>query len=316
MRSPAVWLDAYLARLGLPDPGEPCAAALAALHRAQIERVAYENIDIQLGRPQGIDPAESVQRILARRGGYCYNLNGAFGALLTALGYRVTRHLGAVHGPDHAPHPDEYGNHMALTVDLDGELWMIDAGLGTAHHEPMRLTEGEHGDGPFTFRLDRFTPEPTAPAAVAVAAATAPDPAYWRFTQDPVLASGSFLAMDFSLAPVGWTAFLAHHVELSTWPSSPFVKTVQVLRRDATGADVIVGCVLKRIEGTDRRTERELTGPAEWFEAATDLFGLDLSAIGPADRERLWRRIRTAHEIRLAEAAAAAEPTAPTPADP
>ena len=329
------WLDPYLSRLGIADPGEPSPESLAALHRAHVERIAYENIDIQLGRPQSIDPADSIRRVLSRRGGYCFNLNGALSTLLAALGYRVTRHRGAVHNGEQVPTPDRYGNHMAVTVDLDGGIWMVDAGLSNAHYEPMRLVEGEHQQGPFVFRLERAgtwspdiqaaQPDGASPNSGAGQSAVASpngeavggDSAavgIWRFVQDTTLSSGSFAAMDFTLTPADWTQFLPYHAELSTAPTSPFVKTAQVYRRDAQGTDYIIGCVLHRIEGRNAPTKRELTSAAEWFEAATDLFGLDLTELTADDRERLWRRVRAAHEERLAEQAAAAALVEPVPA--
>jgi N-hydroxyarylamine O-acetyltransferase len=289
MTTPAAeWLDPYLARLGVTDPGEPSLEALFALHRAHVERIAYENIDIQLGRPPGIDPAESIQRVLAGRGGYCFNLNGAFATLLGVLGYRVVWHRGGVHEGDPAPRPDQYGNHLAVTVELAGELWMVDVGLANAHHEPIRIAEGEHRQGPFAFGLERLD-------AVTQG---------WRFVNDPVLGHVSFRYMDFSFAPARWTDFVSRHAELSTSPTSSFVRTAQVYRRDAGGTDYLVGCVLHRTEGTDSHTERELTSVTQWFEAATDLFGLRLDAVSADDRERLWKRMRLAHEEYLASRAA------------
>jgi arylamine N-acetyltransferase len=334
------WLDPYLARLGVADPGTPSLAALTALHQAHVERIAYENIDIQLGRPQGIDPAESIRRVLAGRGGYCFNLNGAFSALLIALGYKVTRHRGGVHGEASTPQPDEYGNHMAVTVDLDGEIWMVDAGLGNAHYEPMRLVEGEHRQGPFAFRLERIESTPTDPgdaiaSGAVIADAAMPDntaasdgvtastgtgtsapttsaPAErWRFVHDTALGTGSFFAMDFALTPAQWTDFSAHHAELSTAPTSPFVKSAQVFRRDKRGTDYIVGCTLHRVEGLDRHAERELATADEWFDAATDLFGLNLTRISADDRKRMWKRMRLAHTQWLATRAAPTSQTAP-----
>lgn len=245
--------------------------------------VAYENIDIQLGRPPGIDPAESIERIIAGRGGYCYNLNGAFATLLQALGYTVSWHRGAVHSAAETPRPEAYGNHLALTVELNETTWMVDAGLGNAHHEPLPLplAVGEHRQGPFTYRLERI-------AAVHDS---------WRFVHDPGL--NSFYGMDFSLAPATWPDFLPQHAELSTSPASSFVSRVQIHRRDITGADSIVGCMLRRFEGGDRRTERELGSASELFAAAADIFGLRLDATSESDRATLWRRTLAAHETWL-----------------
>src|SRR5215475_298120 len=113
------WVRGYLRRLGIGEPGSPSVDGLVALHRAQTERVAYENIDIFLGRPQGIDPAESIDRIIHSRGGYCFNLNGALATLLEALGYDVRWHVGAVHKAGSDASLSERRNHLAVTVELD-----------------------------------------------------------------------------------------------------------------------------------------------------------------------------------------------------
>ncbi|HEY3868261.1 MAG TPA: arylamine N-acetyltransferase [Actinocrinis sp.] len=287
------WLAPYLDLLGVPDPGAPSPEALAELHRAHVERIAYENLDIQLGRPQGIDPAESVRAVLAGRGGYCYNLNGAFSELLAALGYRVTRHRGEVHGHREAPEPAGYGNHMALTVEIDGRRWMADVGLGNAHHEPIALAEGEHRQGPFAFRLERDRRD--APGAAG-------EPAqHWHFTHDPALKS--FHGMAFTLAPAAWTDFLPRHRALSTDPDSFFVRLAQVFRRDALGFDSLVACSLTRVEDGGVRMHRELATPEDWFGAAESVFGLRLGAVPPDERRRLWPRLRAQQEAVQAQKA-------------
>ncbi len=69
---------AYLRRLRLDHPGPPSVAGLHALHAAQVERIPYEALEIQLRRPTTIDPHDSAERILRHhRGGYCFHLNGA-----------------------------------------------------------------------------------------------------------------------------------------------------------------------------------------------------------------------------------------------
>ena len=43
-------LETYLDRIGYQGPREPSADALRQLHRAHLLTVAFENLDIQLGR--------------------------------------------------------------------------------------------------------------------------------------------------------------------------------------------------------------------------------------------------------------------------
>src|SRR4029453_4847853 len=130
----------YLRRLRLGDPGEPSVAALQALHKAHVERVAYEALDIQLHRPTSIDPYESAERIVrGQRGGYCYHLNGAFSLLLSHLGYDVVWHRAGVENHTGAAAPGaDRANHLALTIHgLESEncpsgIWLVDVGLGDA----------------------------------------------------------------------------------------------------------------------------------------------------------------------------------------
>src|SRR4051795_8892733 len=102
---------AYLQRLGL-EAEPPSPHALRRIVQRQVERVPYETMWIKAGERWGIDPAGSPRRVaLERRGGYCYHLNGALGALLQSLGYAVTGHVGGVHGPG-GPSFEEVGNHL------------------------------------------------------------------------------------------------------------------------------------------------------------------------------------------------------------
>ncbi len=105
--------DAYLARLGL-DAAPLSVEALFSIHRAHVERVAYETLWIHFGERWSIDASESMVRIATHgRGGYCFHLNGALSELLRALGYHVVRHIGAVHGPDGATEAN-MANHLVL----------------------------------------------------------------------------------------------------------------------------------------------------------------------------------------------------------
>ncbi|MFJ3838914.1 arylamine N-acetyltransferase family protein [Streptomyces sp. NPDC054904] len=268
-------IDGYLAVLGVERPAAPTADTLWELHRAQVERVAYETLDNQLGRLTGISAAESVARILRGRGGYCFHLNGAFAALLTALGYDVALHRAGIQ--DEVEDPEgPGGDHLALTVLLDGERWLVDTGLAGGMYEPLPLREGSYTQGPFTYAM--------TPSAVV--------PGGWRFTHDP---RGAFTAMVFTPEPVELSSFAAKHVHLSASPESGFVRVLQAQLRDAKGVDMLRGCVLHRIDaaGTDLRT---IESADDWYDVLADVFHLKLTDVDAAARAELWHRVRTAHQ--------------------
>jgi N-hydroxyarylamine O-acetyltransferase len=82
---------AYLRRLRYTGTIEPTLSSLRSLHRRHMEVVPFENLDIALSRPIEIDDEASVRKIVGgHRGGFCYELNGAFAALLRALEFEVT----------------------------------------------------------------------------------------------------------------------------------------------------------------------------------------------------------------------------------
>ena len=85
-------LDAYLQRIGYAGDLRPSAAVLEALHLAHATHIPFENLDILRGLPIRLD-LESLQRKLvdARRGGYCFEQNLLFAAVLEEVGFAVTR---------------------------------------------------------------------------------------------------------------------------------------------------------------------------------------------------------------------------------
>src|SRR6184192_3506570 len=84
-------IDEYLSRIGYVGPRDATAATLRALHERHLLSVPFENLDIHLGREIVPNEQRIVDKVVAeRRGGFCYELNGAFAALLRALGFDVT----------------------------------------------------------------------------------------------------------------------------------------------------------------------------------------------------------------------------------
>jgi N-hydroxyarylamine O-acetyltransferase len=145
---------AYLDRIGYSGPVEPTADTLAALHRAHMLTVPFENLDIHLGVRNVLDPEHVYDKVVRRRrGGWCFELNGLFALLLEHLGYRVTRFAAGVVLSDEPPTPDFA--HLTLRVDA-GEPWIADVGFGDSFTEPLRLDDdGDQLRGGKAYRLER-----------------------------------------------------------------------------------------------------------------------------------------------------------------
>jgi N-hydroxyarylamine O-acetyltransferase len=102
--------------------------------------VPFENLDIHLGTPIVLDEAALVGKIVdRRRGGFCYELNGLFAALLEHLGFTVTTLAARVFSAEGL---GPVFDHMALRVDLE-EPWLADVGFGRWSHLPLRLDSRE-----------------------------------------------------------------------------------------------------------------------------------------------------------------------------
>ncbi|MFE4575646.1 arylamine N-acetyltransferase family protein [Streptomyces chartreusis] len=271
---PEFYVSGYLNRLGL-DPEPPSLAALQSLQAAHVERVPYELLDFQLGRPPSLDPSISIARIVRGRGGGCYHLNGAFSTLLRELGYQVTRHLGGVqHKGDDLPRISR--NHLALTVtglpENPAATWLVDVGLGDGFHAPLQLREGLCTQGPYTYRI--------RPSEIA--------PRGWRFDHDP---AGAFLGYDIAPGVAIMNDFAEKYVWLSTAPESGFVKLTILMRRDATGVDTLKAATLNCHGAVE-----ELESPEAWWTAAGDVFGLSRQLFTDAERQRLWALVVAQHE--------------------
>jgi N-hydroxyarylamine O-acetyltransferase len=144
--------EAYLRRIRLSPPLVADEASLRALHRAHLVSVPFENLSIHLGEPISLDEPDLVTKIVRnRRGGFCYELNGAFALLLETLGADVTRLAARVHGAKGLGPPYD---HLALAVRLpDGSgPWLADVGFGRHSIGPLMLdsrTEQQDAGGRF-----------------------------------------------------------------------------------------------------------------------------------------------------------------------
>lgn len=245
---------AYLARIGFTGPTDPSAETLRRLHLAHLYTVPFENLDISLGREILCDEKRFFHKIVElRRGGFCYELNGAFAALLRELGCRVTLLSARVSREDGSASPDF--DHLALRVDLD-EPWLADVGFGDSFLEPLRLTpEIEQEQGSLRFRI--------AAVGDVMIVQRQLDDGNWKSQYR------------FTLVPRQLSDFAARCRFQQTSPESHF--TQQRICTLATREGRITLSDLKLIRTTGKvREERRLRDEDEWRTALLQYFGVRL----------------------------------------
>ncbi|MFC8224322.1 arylamine N-acetyltransferase [Streptomyces sp. NPDC057287] len=149
-------VDAYLQRIGAARPVRADAEALRELQLRHLATVPFENLSIHLGQDIVLEEERLVDKIVTdRRGGFCYELNGAFASLLRGLGFRVTLLQARVFG-DGGRLGIPY-DHVALRVETDDGTgpWLADVGFGDHALHPLQLdvrTEQDDPSGRFRLR--------------------------------------------------------------------------------------------------------------------------------------------------------------------
>ncbi len=145
-------IKAYLERIDYHGPLAPTAETLRGLQVAHLLAVPFENLSIHARQPIILEDGALFAKIVGRRrGGFCYEANGLFAALLRALGFNVVMlsaevaQAGGGFGPDF--------DHMALMVTLE-QRWLVDVGFGDSFREPLRLDErSERTQGGRAYRI-------------------------------------------------------------------------------------------------------------------------------------------------------------------
>jgi N-hydroxyarylamine O-acetyltransferase len=123
-------LAAYTTRLGYTGNVSPTLATFKALHLAHNLHIPFENLDILLGLPIKIDlPSIQLKLVRNRRGGYCFEHNRLFAAVLETIGLPTTFLAARVRYRSHRLLPR---THVLLLVEIDGTSWIGDVGFGTA----------------------------------------------------------------------------------------------------------------------------------------------------------------------------------------
>lgn len=143
---------AYLERINYRGSLAPTAETLRELQVAHLLAVPFENLSIHAKELIVLEDEALFTKIVERRrGGFCYEANGLFAALLRGLGFDVAMLSAGVAKAEGGFGPDF--DHMALMVSLD-RRWLVDVGFGDSFVEPLLLDDrGEQVEGERTYRI-------------------------------------------------------------------------------------------------------------------------------------------------------------------
>src|SRR5437660_6897561 len=128
-------IQSYLERINYSGPLSAAPETLRRLQLAHLLAVPFENLSIHATEPIVLNDDALFEIIVdERRGGFCYELNGLFAALLRGLGFEVTMLSAQVANASGTFGPDF--EHMCLLVTLN-DRWLVDVGFGDSFIEPL-----------------------------------------------------------------------------------------------------------------------------------------------------------------------------------
>jgi N-hydroxyarylamine O-acetyltransferase len=226
---------------------------LRHLHAAHRQTFLFENLTIQAGGRISLAVGDLERKFIDdRRGGYCFEHNTLFAAVLGDVGFAPVTMLGRVRrGP-----PERWcRTHMVLRMPIDGEMWMADVGFGSIGLiEPMPLREGATStQGGFEYALRR-------------------EACVWILSmRDAVSTQDLYEFSDDPQTP--WDVEVANHFT-STHPDSVFRRTLTIQRTAWKERVVLRNDAITRYR--DGQTTEEPLERSRLHAAAQDLFGITL----------------------------------------
>jgi len=243
---------AYLARIGLSEAGlRPDLECLNAVLRAQLEHIPFENLEVLCEqRTPDLGTAALFDKLVTRRrGGYCFELNALFHALLVSLGYTVYPVAVRVQLGGSELSPTTHRGEVAV---IGGRKYYCDVGFGAIsfpHAVPLDGSETPEG-----FRI-------------------VPDGAFLAVQQKK---DGAWaLLMRFADLPTDPVDFVLPNFYTSRNPEGLFrqVLSVAILRG---GVRVqLAGDTLREYEGKTVLSERKAKTPAALTELLREEFGIE-----------------------------------------
>ncbi len=246
----------YLHRIGLTGPLPLTADTLTRVITAHYLTVPYENLDVLAGVPISLTEDALYDKIVKRhRGGYCFELNAALGALLTGMGFSLEHLTGRfIMGEPEGIMPMR--RHHILLVTLPEGQYLADAGI---MRESCRVAH------PFQVGVEQFD-----------------GVANYRLSQNDVF--GYIMEQAYPGEPYapmfGFTMerqypddFVMPSFFCEKHPDSPFNKGYMVGIRNANGSYNLVNSAFKTLVG-GTVTETKQVAEAEIPGVLAEVFGL------------------------------------------
>lgn len=250
-------IEAYLERINYHGSLAPTAAILRALQFAHLLSVPFENLSIHAAEPIVLEDEALFTKIVERRrGGFCYEANGLFAALLRSLGFHVqmlSAEVANAEGGFSQPF-----DHLTLLVSLD-ERWLVDVGFGDSFREPLRLDEtAEQVQGNRAYRILR-------------------DGDYFVLLQKP--AAGEWQPQyRFTLEPHEF----AHYAEMcryhQTSPLSHFTRGRVCTLATESGRITLSEMRFITTSNSGEKQERALTTPEQFAAMLRERFGIVMTS--------------------------------------
>ncbi|MGW0334076.1 arylamine N-acetyltransferase family protein [Streptomyces sp. NPDC003011] len=294
-------IDAYLRRLGVERPVGPTGATLDVLrdlHLRHLQTVPFENLSVHLGEGIVLEEGRLLDKVVgARRGGFCYELNGAFGALLAALGFDVTLLAARVYaGEGRLGIPYD---HLALRVGTaDAGVWLADVGFGAHSHYPLAFeARGEQKDPAGTFRIVEAGPDAAGVRGGCGSEGGGGGPEKGAVDGGAVEAVDLDVVMDgkaqyrLETRPRVLGDFVAGAWWHSTSPVSHFTQSLVCSRVTEDGGRITLSGRTFKVTGADgAREEREVGTDEEVLAVYRERFGVELDGVPTVRGAGQWPR--------------------------
>jgi N-hydroxyarylamine O-acetyltransferase len=252
-------VNAYLRRINYDGSLAPGAQTLRQLQLAHLVAVPFENLSIHAGQPIILNDEALFEKIVGRRrGGFCYELNGLFAALLRALGFNVVMLSAAAITAEGKFGPDF--DHMALLVTVPVERrqrWLADVGFGDSFREPLLLDRrDEQVQGERAYKI-------------------VPDGDHLILMQRE--GEGEWKSQyRFTLEPHSYPDYVEMCLYHQTSPQSHFTKARVCTRATSAGRVTLSETRLITTAKDGARQERAVNNEDEYAQLLREQFGIDI----------------------------------------